>query len=220
MDNKNIKLVLLLPLTICAFFCQKSSANVNAFPHPFYIGAIGGYGSTTWKGLVPPHEKQNLAMSLSTPTEVSEGGSVWGFFSGYELNQFFAIEASYMHYPDAQITFDSMSLFTFLHDGLTTFTTHTESVNLMGKFMVIIPKTTIRAFSSIGAAGLHRDDLLYESWRVRPTFGVGFNTNFTPHLMGEIGANFTAGYGEAQINPTEVYFPFLYSVTARIAYRF
>ncbi len=195
-------------------------ASDNAFQYPFYIGAIGGYGATTWVGLVPPKEKQNLAMSLTTPIEVNEGGAVWGFFGGYELSPFFAIEASYMKFPDARVVFDEGSLFSFDNDELLEFTSRTETVNLMGKIMLIIPKTNIRLFSSIGATGIHREDLLRDEWRLRPTFGVGFNYNFTPHVMGEIGGNYTAGYGEAEINPTESYFPFLYSVTMRLAYRF
>ena len=159
-------------------------------------------------------------MSLSTPTEVNEGGGVWGVYSGYELNHFFALEASYMRYPNAQVSFDPVSLFSFMNNDLTEFTTHTESVNLMGKVMLFIPNTTIRAYSSFGAAGIHRDDVLYDHWRLSPTFGIGLNYNLMPHVMGEIGANYTAGYGEAQLNPTDVYIPFLYSVFLRLAYRF
>jgi hypothetical protein len=190
------------------------------FKYRMYLGGIGGSGSTTWGGLVPTRENQNVAMSLSTPTKVTEGGGVWGFFGGYEFTPFFAVEANYMKYPDATVFFDSMSLFSFINDNLTEFTTKTETVALMGKIMLVIPKANIRAFSSVGAAEVHRQDDLYNHWRLSPAFGVGLNYNFTPHFMGEIGGNYTAGYGEAQLNPTDVYFPFLYSVTLRFAYRF
>jgi hypothetical protein len=188
--------------------------------HPFYVGLVGGYGSTTWQGLVPPSEKQNLAMSLSTPTDVTEGGGVWGIFSGFEWTPYFATEVGYLRYQNAQVVFNSDSLFSFLHDGQTQFTTHTETIHGIGKIMLIIPKTTMRAFSSVGAAVMHRNDLLYDGWRITPTFGIGLNYNISKHIMSELGANYTAGYGEAQLNPTEVYFPFLYSVTLRLAYRF
>ena len=220
LDNKRLYVVLLLQLTISAIYSQKSIAAANTFQHPFYIGVTGGYGSTTWEGLVPPKKNQNIAMSLSTPTDVTEGGGVWGLFSGYEFNPYFAIEGSYNHYPDAQVSFDAISLFSFMNNGLTKFTTHTETVNVMGKIMLLIPKTEIRAFSSFGAAGIHREDVLYNHWRLSPTFGIGINYDFTPHIMGELGANYTAGYGEAQLNPTTVYFPFLYSITLRLAYKF
>ena len=86
--------------------------------------------------------------------------------------------------------------------------------------MLFIPKSGVRAYSSFGAAGIHREDVLYDHWHLSPTFGIGLNYNFTPHVMGTLGANYTAGYGEAQLNPTDVYFPFLYSITLQLAYRF
>ena len=191
----------------------------ESFAHPFYVGAAGGAGSTTWEGLVPTKTNQNLAMNLSTPTTVNEGGGVYGFFGGYEFGPYFAIEASYMHYPSAHVYFDEVSLFSFMNDGLTAFTTKTETVNVMAKIMLIIPHTLIRAYSSAGAAEVHRNDILADHWHLNPTFGLGLNYNFTPHLMGELAANYTAGYGEAQLNPTDVYFPFLYSGFLRLAYR-
>ena len=108
----NIKpyFILFLQLTVCTILCQKSTAGVSSFEHPLYLGIAGGYGSTTWEGLVPPKKNQNIAMSLSTPTEVSEGGGAWGFFGGYELNPYFALEAGYMRYPDAQVSFDPISI--------------------------------------------------------------------------------------------------------------
>lgn len=220
MDNKKFCFILLLQLTISAIVCQTSIAATNPFQHPLYLGIIGGYGSTTWEGLVPPKKNQNIAMSLSTPIDVTEGGGVWGFFGGYELSPFFALEGSYVHYPNAQVSFDTISLFSFMNDGQTELTSRTEAVNFMGKVMLLIPKTDVRAFSSFGAAGIHRNDVLYNHWRLSPTFGIGINYDFTPHFMGELGGNYTAGYGEAQLNPTTVYFPFLYSVSLRLAYKF
>ena len=192
----------------------------SKFLHPFYVGATGGYGSTTWAGLVPSEENQNLAISLSTPIKVNEGGGVWGFFGGYEWTPYFALEASYMRYPKATVTFDSVSLFSFSNDGLTHFATRTETVSAMGKVMLLVPNTELRVYSSLGVAGVHRDDMLASDWRPSPTFGVGFNYHLTEHLMGELGANYTAGYGESQLNPTEVYFPFLYAAFLRLAYCF
>ena len=188
--------------------------------HPAYIGVSGGYGSTTWGGLVPDFENQNLAMSMSTPIQVNEGGGVWGAFAGYEISPFFAFELSYMNYPNAEVTFDKISLFSFDNDDLTQFTTHTETVSLMGKVMLMIPKTQLKVYSSLGIAELHRRDMLTNQWHVSPTFGAGFNYAVTPHVIAELGGSYTAGYGEAQLNPTEVYFPFLYATYLRLGYRF
>lgn len=206
----------LIPFFLLLVYALQSIASDT---HPFYLGVASGYGSTTWDGIVPPEKNKNLAMSLSTPLMVHEGGAVWGAFLGVELNRYFALETNYFRFPNARVIFDKGSLFSFMNHGMTEFITHTETVNLMGKVMLIIPHTSIRVFSSVGAAGVHRNDLLYDNWRLSPTFGFGFNHDFTPHWMGEIGATYTAGYGESQLNPADVYVPFLYSVLLRVAYR-
>ena len=189
------------------------------YRYPLYAGVSGGYGSTTWGGLVPAESNQNIAISISAPTAASEGGAVWGLFAGYEFTPFFAIETSYMKYPSATLSFDEMSLFAFDHNERTTFNTHTDTGAFIGKIMLVIPRTTIRAFSSAGVADVHRKDEINEVWRVSPTFGVGFNYNLTPHVMFEITNNYTAGYGESEIDPVKDYIPFLYSVFVRLAYR-
>jgi len=192
----------------------------DKFVHPFYVGVTGGYGSTTWNGLVPTKSKQSDAILLSTPKSVTEGGVVWGIFIGYEFIPYFALEANYTHFPNASVFFDPSSLISFNNDGMTQFNTSTESVALMAKFMVLIPNTSIRAFSSAGAAGVHRQDMFNDCWQLSPTFTVGFNYNFTERIMGEIGVNYTGGYGESELDPSQDYIPFLYSAFLRLAYRF
>jgi hypothetical protein len=219
MPNKLIRL-----LSLSLFFYSMSSFATtktdDTFKYPFYFGLTGGYGSTTWGMLVPSENKASVALSISTPTSVSEGGAIWGVFGGYEIIPTFAIEGSYTRYPIANVNFDQMSLFTFNHDGRTGFSTKTETAALSGKFMFIIPKTTVRAFSTVGAAGVHRDDVIADRWRLSPVFGVGFNYNLSEHIMAEIGINYTGGYGESELDPAEDYIPFLYSGFFRLAYRF
>lgn len=192
----------------------------NKYKYPFYIGALGGYGWTTWQGLVPPENKQNIAIAMSTPKNVTEGGALWGLFAGYEFFPYFALEMAYMRYPNAKVSFDEDSIFTFEHDGLTSFTTKTETVSLMGKIMMFIPRTDIRAYSSLGLAEVHRSDEINEHWVGSPTFGAGFNYNATEHIMAELGAVYTAGKGVSELNPVEDYFPFIYSVFIKLAFRF
>ena len=70
----------------------------SSFARP-YAGISGGYGMTTWKGLIPPPDKQNFAIMISTPLEVDEGGGMWGALVGFEFTPHFAIEGSYKHFP-------------------------------------------------------------------------------------------------------------------------
>lgn len=216
---KKLLLASILPLYLCSINSHAGEGGPLFHPR-FYIGALGGYASTTWHGLVPSQENQNLALNVSTPIHTSEGGGGWGAFIGHEFSPSFAIEFSYMHYPKAEISFDSSSLFSFENNESTTFSTKTETVSLTGKIMLPIYNTSLRLFSSAGAAGVHRDDLLVEDWRLSPTFSVGLNAPLGEHLMAEIVGNYTAGYGESQLNPVNTFFPFLYSVVARLAYFF
>lgn len=200
-------------------FAQKEDPLNVSLNHPFYVGATGGYGSTTWDGLVPAPRNQNMAMRTSTPVMVREGGIVWGVLAGYEFSPWFALEATYMRYPDANISFDEESMFAFENDGILELGTHTGTISLMGKLMVFIPHTPLRGYSSFGAAEIHRWDDMTENRRYSPTFGLGLNYNISNHVMAELGINYTAGYGESELNPAKDYVPFLYSGFLKLACR-
>ncbi|MBA2652960.1 MAG: outer membrane beta-barrel protein [Tatlockia sp.] len=207
------------PFLLYSLFCFGGTEG-KALNQAFYLGAIGGYGSTTWQGLVPNKENQNLAMSLSTPLKVTEGGRVWGLLAGFEFIPAFALEFNYINFPEAHLLFDETSLFSLDNDDVIQLNTKTETLNLMAKIMLPISNTAFRIYSSAGAAGVHRKDIILDDWRLSPTFGVGVNYRLGQHIMAEVGGNYTAGYGEPQISPTDSYFPFLYSITARLAFRF
>lgn len=190
------------------------------YRYPFYIGPLVGYGSTLWDGLVPPGSKQSAAIMISAPIEAQEGGGVWGAFAGYEFIPNFAIEMSYIRFPNAKVCFDEDSLFAFTHDSRTSFITKTEKVSLIGKFMFFIPCTDVRVFSSVGAAEIHRSDEIIDRWRIGPTFAIGVNYNFTPHIMGEFAVDYTSGYGISELDPAADYIPFLLAGVFKVAYRF
>src|SRR3989338_4925804 len=124
---------------------------------------------------------------MSTQINAQEGGGIWGLTFGYEFIPTFGLEVDYVHYPAATVIFDPDSIFTFDHNGITRFTSQTESFNLIGKFMLIIPNTGVRAFSSVGAAMVHRYDIIDDTWQLSPVFGVGINYNVTPRIMLELG---------------------------------
>jgi hypothetical protein len=218
--KKSIIVVLSLITIFLGLFSGAQAADTDKFQYPIYVGFTGGYGYTTWNFLVPSLHKANSALALSTPTDVREGGGMGGVFAGYEIIPQFAIEMNYTKYPQAILYFSKKSLFSYRNQHSTQFTTNTESVGLLGKFMVIIPHTTIRAFSSVGIASVHRADILANQWRPSPTFNVGLNYNFTPHWMGEFAVNYTGGYGQSELTPTDDYIPFLYAVYLRVGYRF
>jgi|GEM_PF-762208 len=217
--NMKLKLSILLLLFLALIAKTNYAATQDIFGYPIYLGLSGGYGSTTWQGLVPSQNDQNSALQISTPTSIKEGGLVWGAFAGYEFIPFFALEGSYLRYPNASVNFSSKSLFSF-QNGQTSFTTHTEVMALQAKLMVLIPHTLLRAYSCLGPAGVHRWDAISNLWRLSPNFGVGLSYNFTPRIMGEFGASYTAGWGKSELNPSQDYIPFLYSAFLRLGYRF
>lgn len=216
MLNKKFKISLFSFLFFSTAFCWAEQNNRSQ--HPFYVGAMGGYGSTTWQGLVPNEKNQSLALMLSTPIKVEEGGTTWGLLAGYEFTPYFAIETNYMHYAKANVHFDPTSLFSFLHNGIEVLSTQTESLSFIGKLMVPIPHSKMKIYSGAGVAGVHRKDIVVNDWRPGPTFNIGVNYSVSDHFMGEIAGNFTAGYGESQLSPVDTYFPFLYSVAVRLIY--
>lgn len=215
-----IKKYTCLVFSFLGLFCSSVWAISAPERHPFYIGGIVGAGSTTWYGLVPTISNKNEAMSVATPLEVNEGGGVFGALLGYEFSPFFAIEANYLKYPSAYIIFDKFSIFALDHDGGNNFKSNTETIGVLGKIMVAVPKTHIRFYSGAGVGGLHRKDILNDGWLATPMFNVGFIAPVLDRVTADIAANYTAGYGESQLKPTETYFPFLYSVTLRLAYHF
>lgn len=217
---KKIALCSFVPFCLYSLFCFGDGEKPFFASQPFYLGLIGGYGSTTWEGLVPAKKNQSSALNLSTPIKVREGGGVWGLLAGVEFIPAFALELNYMNYADAQVHFDSSSLFSFKHNDLLTLSTKTETLGLMAKLMLPIANTAFRLYSSAGAAGIHRSDIVINNWHLGPTFGLGLNYRLGRHLMAEVGGNYTTGYGESQLSPADNYYPFLYSLTARLAFRF
>ncbi len=188
--------------------------------HPFYLGLGSGVGSTTWYGLVPTGKNQNSAIQLSTPIRVNEGGTIYGFFAGYEISPHFAIEATYWQYPDAEVIFSEDSLFAYDHDDRTQFRSSTYNIGLIAKLLIDIPNTPAHLFSGAGIARIYRSDEITNQSRLSGTFVLGLSYDFTAHWTGQLGINYTAGYGESALNPANGYIPFLYSGYLGLAYRF
>lgn len=221
MNFKNTFFIIFLLIVSHTVYASRFSENAPMIEYkyrfPGYLGVTCGYGATTWGYLIPPDE--NAALSLSTPNRVSENGTLWGLYGGYEINHSFALEASYMHYPTAKVYFDDVSLFTF-ENNLAGFVTHTQALSFVGKFMIVIPRNTdFRLYSSVGAAGIHRDDLMNNAWKLSPKFGVGLTYLITEHMMAELGIEYLAGDGVSELNPAESFIPFLYAGFARLAMR-
>lgn len=188
--------------------------------YPWFLGGGVGYGSTLWRGLVPELGNQNMALSMSTPVNVDEGGLLWGFGGGVEVIPQFQFEFFYWKYPNATIYFDEESLFTYENNNATSFSSNTYTLLLDGKFLVPWQDSALKIFATAGLAWLNRDDYVLTNEIISPSFGVGLNYSFTDHWMGEFGFVYTAGNGESELNPAADFMPFLYGIYTRIFYRF
>ena len=193
---------------------------LNPFKHRFYAGIGAGLGSTTWRGLVPVNDKETAVLTISTPTDVKEGGGTYNLVMGYEFTPYFALEGAYQRYPKARVMFEEDSLFAFEHDDLTSFQSNTDTLSLMAKVMLLVPRSFVRMYAGFGLASVHRYDEFNEYFKLSPTFGAGFNWSINERFIVELGFNYTTGDGESEISPANHYIPFLYSGMLNVNYRF
>lgn len=194
--------------------------------HPFYIGGLLGYGSTDWRALTV-NCNDCSAVAMSVPTSAGDSGATLGITMGYEVQPHFAFETSFIRFPTTKITFTGADNY-ILHgtvppfddSGNASFHSDTYAFDFIGKFMVRIMNTSIRAFADAGMAVTYRNDFLNKFARINPTFGVGLDYVFDPHWMVDGEFQYIAGYASSTLTPAVNYSPFLYSLHLVLAYRF
>ncbi len=216
-------------------FCTLSLADVTTPTyiryghHPFYIGGLLGYGSTDWSHLTANCGNDAVCQSdvqASVPTSAGDSGATVGLTMGYEVQPHFAFETSFVRYPTTKVTFTMQEYYTanypqlFNPDGSGSFNSYTYAFDFIGKFMVGIMDTSIRAFADAGMAVTYRTDPMNSFSRVNPTFGVGLDYVFAEHWMVDGEFQYIAGYAKSNTTPAVTYSPFLYSLNMVLAYRF
>lgn len=195
--------------------------------HPFYIGGLLGYGSTDWSQMTANcggNEDCESDVEASVPTAAGDSGAVIGLTMGYEVQPHFAFETSFMRFPTTKVTFTGAinypASYPFNDLGNASYNSYTYAYDFIGKFMVPIMNTSIRAFADAGMAITHRTDPLNTFFHVNPTFGVGLDYVFAEHWMVDGEFQYIAGYAKTNTTPAVSYSPFLYSLHLVLAYRF
>ena len=225
--TRSIHAILLSMLLLTGISPAFSSS--NPYPaiwaaHPFYLGAAAAYGSTDWSMMTAkctPDDWQCTMIGMSVPIAADDNGFVGGVFIGYEIKDFFAVEANYAHFPKATISFDPNNFYPdLLPDGVTEIGSNTDVFYILGKFMTQLSTTPFRAFASAGIDFTYRYDVLADTIRIAPTFGVGINYLATEHFMLEFAFQYIAGYDKSSVTPAVDYIPFLYSLGLKVAYRY
>lgn len=211
------------------FFSSLASGEPSKKPlyfthHPFYMGVLVGYGSTDWSELTANCSGLNPSqcdqVRDAAPVSAGDFGAVWGVTAGYEVQPHFAFEASFINFPETKVKFSDANSYPQFNYTSATMVSHTYAFDVIGKFMVRIMDTGVRAFADAGMAVTHRHDVLANLYRINPTFGIGFDYVFHPHWMLDGEFQYIAGYDQATLTPAIDYSPFLFSIHLVIAYRF
>jgi hypothetical protein len=190
-----------------------NSKGYQSFPHShLYAGLTLAHGETAWKNLV----SDDFIVQISAPKSAEDYGTAWGGFLGYQFGQQFALEATYLRYPNTRILLDEFSFYY----PITDLTTHTQAYSMIGKFILPVANGRVSVYLDAGAGFTHRNDVLAKVTRVAPTFGLGFIANVTQHIMSQLGFAYYIGYGRSERRPVDDFVPFLFSVYFRLGYRF
>lgn len=210
---------LLLCFVVClslptAFAGGLANQESNRVERPFYIGALAGYGHTTWGELISP--EQSWLVLQSTPVSTRDNGFVWGFLGGYTVSPNFAVEASFVKFHDSDVYFLENSFYTPIDQ----FRSKTHVFTLSGKFMVPVPRWRVAPYALAGVSLTHRKDILANKYRPGAIFGVGLMKDINDRFSFDMSFQYVTGYGMSELKPAIDYIPFLISGQARIIYHF
>lgn len=183
----------------------------------FYLGAMLGWGTTTWNYLV---DRREFLAQLVTPDRVHEGGMTCGLFAGYQFTSFIALELQYLRCPRAKIYFAPLSWYVVM-DGVSEVNSNTDAYSLAMKVMAPVFHTPIKVFALAGGAMEHRaDKLAKRKINYGGTFGAGLRMPISNRIFAELIFQYYTGYGQTNIIPVYKYMPFIYTVDFSLAYRF
>ena len=187
-------------------------ASTNRTPPPrFYAGGTIAYGKTTWKQL----DSDDFAVQSSAPVSSIDKGTTWGAFLGYQFGKSFAMEATYMRYPNTHIRLGDFSFYYPLEE----INTRTQVYSLVTKFLLPVMNARANLFMDTGVGFTRRSDVLAKVTRVGPTFGFGISFNPARRIITEAGFEYYVGYGKSERRPVADFVPFLYALYLRIGYR-
>ena len=204
-----------------------SNSYANTIPY-LYTGAATGYASTDWSFLCAPEydEDGNINLTVvASPIDSEDDGTDWSMLLGYRFSPNFALEASYNHFADSEVTLQKWNIEIpkyDLGDGTenVTFTSKTEAYTLQAKFF--LPETffniNIDFFSSLGLELTHRSDVLTNTNNIGGVFGAGLSYDISQHVTSQLYFNYYTGYGASSLYPCEDYIPFIYQINLALLF--
>lgn len=195
-----------------------SLASIHALAGAFYLGPTLGIGSTNWNMLTTT---ESSPAAVSSPIAAKDKAMTWGMLAGYQLDESFALEASYQDFGTSRLTFAWGSIYFPDSTSNVTISSRSDEAALYGKFITPIkPLPHTHAFAEGGLAVSGRYDTLAHTHRVDGIFGLGFSYQFNKCLSLQAAFQLTTGYGRATIRPAQEYVPFLYQGQLALLYHF
>lgn len=208
-------------------FSQAGLASVALKPlmdHRFSVGALVGYGSTSWNMLsayCKGDEECLDTMSASTPIGAEDKGLMWGVTLGYQIEENFAIRAIYRRFHSSIINFGAWSFYDKLpQETPCQISSSVYSYSLMGEFFAPMFGSPFFAFAELGPTVTHRKDLLTNRGHINLSFGMGFGRVLWKRFDARIAFFYSTGFDHSTTTPADSYTPFLLSLEFQLAYRF
>jgi hypothetical protein len=182
--------------------------------HPLIIGVGTGYGNTDWQFLT----SKNPMAQLSSPDSAKDQGIAENLFLAYQFSPRFLLEASFTHFSTSFVHFVKGNIYDPNYNAFT-LKSHTQTINFSSQLSLPIQHSKFFIYSSLGASITHRNDKLNNRWHLGPLFGGGIGYEPTKKTFTEFGFDYTAGYGEAEVNPANDYIPFTYYIYFQVGTR-
>lgn len=166
---------LLVSAFAIAAICAGSTALAANTSSGLYVGASAGYADTHWDNL----NGGMSAVGLSGFSHTGFGGSV---YAGYDFNQYLAVQAGYVYFPNAKLSVLGNSA-----------TIKTYGVDALGK--ITVPVTgNLGLFAEAGPGYLHSSasasgngfSVSGSNGNVNLVYGFGANYAFTPNLVADV----------------------------------
>jgi opacity protein-like surface antigen len=186
----------------------------HAVTNDYYVGILGGYGSTNWSKLATTDENLQLAL----PSGATDSGATWGVVAGDNINENFGAEFRYQKFADSKISFSGINEYSPDFEPFT-MTSHTESYMLLGKLRVPLNKS-FEIYSLMGAGMTYRKDQLNSLHSIGAAIGAGAELSVTTHWHNSLEFYLVTGNATINIEPALYYQPFLTSFVDKVSYYF
>jgi len=176
---------------LVAIFAGASLLGVSSFANAalpgFYVGGQAGWGDT------------HASSAYSSPSSSKDTGLAGRIFTGYQIDQNWAVELGYTKFSNAKVKYNYGSV-DGVNLGSARFTTKEQAVDLVAKGILPL-QDGFGLYGKAGAAYLdgkvsgsgnvlgHNLSGSITEHKILPTFGVGVSYDITPNVPVDLSWN-------------------------------